>query len=117
MRLVAILSLLFLVACGGSKNVRKPSWLAGSSGVYDDDGKWYYGIEKATGSNKLERRREADKKARENVAAACKDVKPEDADVVDHWVDASGAEFALARIDGEKCPDAPQGGAAGSTQK
>src|SRR5437868_15242869 len=77
MRLAVTFSLLFLLACGGSKAVRKPAWAAGASGVYDDDGKWYYGIEKATGANKLERRRAADKKARDNVAAACKDVKPE----------------------------------------
>ena len=114
MRLLAVFSLLFFVACGGGagKSSRKPSWLSGSSGVYDEDGKWYFGIEKATGANKLQRRLDADKKAKENVAAACKDVKVDDAEVVDHWVDDSGAEFALARIDGSKCPDAPQGGAA-----
>lgn len=118
MRLVAIFSLLFLVACGGgaAKSGRKPAWLSGGSGVYDEDGKWYYGIEKASDSNKLKRRLAADKKAKENVVAACKDVKVDDAEVVDHWVDDSGAEFALARIEGGKCPDAPQGGAAGGAK-
>jgi len=113
---LALASLVTLVACGGGKTMKKPSWTGTSSGIYDEDGKWYYGIEKASGSNKLQRRLDADKKAKENVVAACKDVKAEDAEVVDHFVDDSGAEFALARVDGGKCPDAAQGGASGAAK-
>ena len=116
LRAAPVATLLLLVACGGAttKSVRKPNWVGNTSGVMDDDGKWYWQIEKVNGGSGLKRRQAVDKKVREALAAACKDVKPEDAEVVDHYVDGdSGSETAFARIDASKCPDAPEAKKAG----
>ena len=110
LRAAPIVTVLLLVACGGAnKSVRKPNWVGSSSGTVDDDGKWYWQIEKVNGGSGLKRRQAVDQKVREALAAACKDVKPEDAEVVDHFVDAdTGSETAIARIDSSKCPDAAE---------
>ncbi len=122
LRAAPIATLLLLVACGGaSKSVRTPTWVGSSSGTVDDDGKWYWQIEKVNDGSGLKRRLAVDKKVREALAAACKDVKPEDAEIVDHYVDGdSGSETAIARIDSGKCPDAPEskrGGASADKPK
>jgi len=112
-RIVALASLiLFGAACGGGSKVRRPDWVTNGSGTVDDQGKWYYGVEKVVSAGgKLARRKSADQKAKESAAAACKDVKPDDAEIIDHYVDESGAEYAVARVDAAKCPDAKEAGA------
>jgi hypothetical protein len=88
--------------------------MGSTSGTVDDDGKWYWQISRVNSGKGLARRQAVDKKVRDALAGACKDVKPEDAEVVDHYVDPeTGSETAFARIDASKCPDAPEGKRAG----
>ena len=110
LRSAVVASLLLAVACGGgSKSTRgAPDWMSRGSGVTEDSGsKWYFEVQKVRGGTPFSRRKAADKRVRDTLVNACKDVKPEDAEVVDHYVDQGGTEFALARIDAGKCPDAP----------
>ena len=114
-------SLLAAVACGGgSKSTRgTPDWTSRGSGVTEDSGaKWYFEVSRVRGGSPLSRRKAVDKRVRDTLAGVCKDVKPEDPEVVDHYVDQGGTEFALARIDASKCPDAPAiGGAKDASDK
>jgi hypothetical protein len=115
LRTAPIAAALVLVACSGAgRSVRKPSWVSSSSGTVDDDGRWYWQIERVDSGTGLQRRRAVDNKVREALVAVCKDVKPEEAQVVDHYVDAdTGSETAIARIDAARCPDAPKANAEG----
>ena len=70
LRPVGFAAALGLAACGGgAAAVRKPDWTGTKSGMVENDGKWYYAIEKVNGGSPLKRRLAVDKKVTDSAQA------------------------------------------------